>query len=111
MTDTREQIEAIVRKASIGHRQAVVAIDAIMALMTSGTRFTGADGREMVVVPVEPTQDMLDRVAGRPEHWPDAGIDRQADAAVAIDQMVVANYYRAMIAAASDPDAPSGTPL
>ena len=61
---------------------------AALSTLTPGTRFTAADGREMVVVPVEASETMRDDIAD--------GDEGEAFRCLA-----------AMIAAASEPDAPS----
>lgn len=60
----------------------------ILATLTPGTRWVAADGREMVVVPAEASEAMM-AASYRIPHARDEEI------------------YAAMIAAASEPDAPS----
>lgn len=81
--------------------------------LTSGTRFTGADGREMVVVPVEASEEMIrchlaqewPALFGKELRSPLDGPKSRAETEARIE--MAHRRYAAMIAAASEPDAPS----
>jgi hypothetical protein len=86
--------------------------ESLIALLTPGTRFTSPDGREMVVVPVEPTQEMLrchlaqewPALFGKELRSPLDGPKGRAETEARIE--MAQRRWTAMIAAASEPDAP-----
>lgn len=56
------------------------------------------------LVPIEPTQAMLEAVKPRPAHWNLDGPDGRAmRAAIIVDRMSVASDYRDLLAAAPSP--------
>ena len=99
MDSLTEKIEAICERVERGELAAINATDAILSTLTPDTRFTGADGREMVVVPVEASEAML-RMGTAALSYDDLP---PADAAGDPDYTDdLKRQYRAMIAAASE---------
>ena len=80
-----------------------------LSTLTPGTRFTAADGREMVVVPVEASEKMLNKMA-RVTYYQRAGgptWENLKETGKALWRNRSKWAHAAMIAAASEPDAPS----
>jgi hypothetical protein len=110
MTDLREQIETIVHKGSIGYRQTLATTDAIMALIG----WMDAKGVEDAIAECQRYLDYLE-IAGQARRGEITRDEarRMADKAsgpgvVVYDGAKLADAIKTlMVAAASEPDAPS----
>jgi hypothetical protein len=108
MTDLREKIEDVLYDSGLeygGPCGVEKTTSVILSTLTPGTRFT-VDGRDMVVVPVEASGAMLERIAPPPRDFPSPGRNFKDDVTIEVHWRRARYSYAAMIAAASEPDAP-----